>query len=243
MLLCFLARLFAFAASLALITQSIAADSSVGRDSLTAADIIERMKHAYAGTHSYFDTGMVKEVFIDANGERIVKKPFTTAFVRPDRFRYEFREKSPYLTERRFVIYRNGGEVRTHWDVEHDLNLDTLDTAIAAAAGVSSESAITVPGMLLPNEITWRRAIRFSKPMRIEDEMLGGINCYRIVDQIVLGQTTFWISKQDSLLRKTYSEVSFEDFRVQRTTTYKPEMGAEIDLGFLEFNPPGSNLR
>jgi len=79
--------------------------------------------------------------------------------------------------------------------------------------------------------------------MRIEDEMLGGINCYRIVDQIALGQTTFWISKQDSLLRKTYSEVSFEDFRVQRTTTYKPEMGAEIDSDFLEFNSPASNLR
>jgi hypothetical protein len=233
-----LARQFSFAAILALTTQAIAADGSLGGDGLTAADVIKRMKQAYAGTHSYFDTGMVKEVFIDANGERIVKKPFTTAFVRPDRFRYEFREKSPYLTERRFVIYRNGEELRTHWDVEHDLTLDTLDRAIAAATGVSSESAITVPGMLLPNEITWRRAIRFSKPTRIEDDRLGDIDCFRIVDQFGGALTTFWISKQDSLLRKTYSEKSFEDFRVRRTTTYEPEIGAEIDWGFLDFNPP-----
>ena len=235
-----LVRLFSFASILILLTQIADAENSPGSNGLTATDIIKRMKGAYANSRSYLDAGMVKEVFIDANGERTVEKPFTTAFVRPNRFRYEFRERPPYQSERRFVIHQNGKELRAHWDVEHDLKMTTLDRAVAAATGVSSESAITVPGMLLPKEITWRRAIRFRMPRRIDDEILSDIDCYRIADRVSGGLITFWISKQDFLLRKTYLEKSFGDFRVQRTTMYKPEMNTEFDVKLLEFNPPGT---
>lgn len=231
----FLVRLLSIAGLMTLATLS-AADSPPGEDGLTAADIIMRMQQAYARSRSYLDKGTVKEVFIDAAGKRVVEKPFATAFVRPDRFRYEFRERSPYLAQRRFVIHRNGNELRTHWDVEHDLELDTLDRAIAAATGVSSESAITVPGMLMPGEITWRRAIRFRTPTRLEDEMLGDIDCYRIVGSVAGGLITFWIGKHDLLLRKTYLERWFGDFRVERTTTYRPAMDTEIESNLLEFD-------
>jgi len=234
------ARLCCFAVVVTLLAQPAGAENSPERDSLAATDIIKRMKSAYADSRSYFDTGMVKEVFIDASGERIVEKPFTTAFVRPDRFRYEFRETPKFQSERRFVIHKNGKELRVHWDVKHDLELNDLDRAIAAATGVSSESAITVPGMLLPKEITWRRAIRFRIPTRIDDEIFGNIDCYRILDRVGGGLVTFWIGKQDLLLRKTYLEKSFDDFRVQRTTTYKPEMNTAIDAKLLEFDPPES---
>jgi len=225
---------------LILLIQPAGAEKSPEKDDLNANDIIKRMKSAYADSRSYFDTGMVKEVFIDANGERIVEKPFTTAFVRPDRFRYEFREMTKHQSERLFVIHQNGEELRVHWDVEHDLELNDLDSAIAAATGVSSESAITVPGMLLPGKITWRRAIRFRIPTRIDDELLGNIDCYRILDRVGGGLVTFWIGKRDLLLRKTYLEKSFDNFRVQRTTTYEPEINTAIDAKLLEFDTPGS---
>jgi outer membrane lipoprotein-sorting protein len=225
---------------LALLMQPAAAGNSPHHDGLTASDIIERMQTTYATSRSYRDTGTVKELYIDANGERVIEKPFTTAFVRPGRFRYEFREKPPYEAERRFVIHQWGEHLRTHWDLEHDLELNTLDQAIAAATGVSGESAITVPGMLLPKQITWRRAIRFRIPTRIDDEKLGDTDCYRIVDRVSRGLITLWIGKQDGLLRKTYLERSFDDFRVQRTTTYKPEINAAIDATLLEFNPPAN---
>jgi len=233
-----LAGLFCFAAILALLALPAAADKSPGTDGLAAPDIIKRVQAVYAGSRSYLDSGMVKEVFIDANGERIVEKPFTTAFVRPHRFRYEFRETPAYQAERRFVIHQEGEALRVHWDLEHELELNTLDRAIAAATGVSSESAITVPGMLLPGEITWRRAIRFRIPTRIADDMLGNIDCYRILDRVPGGLVTFWIGKQDLLLRKTYMEQSFDDFRVQRTTSYEPAMNIDIDTRLLRFDPP-----
>ena len=233
--------LLSFAAVLASLAQPDLAENVRGTDNLSAQDIIARMQQVYANSHSYRDTGLVAEVFIDAEGERVVEKPFSTAFVRPDRFRYEFREMPPRQAARRFVIYRNGKELRTHWDLQHDLELNTLDRAIAAATGVSSESAITVPGMLLPQQITWRRAIRFRIPTRIDDARLGDVDCYRIVDRVAGGLVTFWVGKQDLLLRKTYLEKSFDDFRVRRTTTYRPEMNTAIDAQLLEFESPGKN--
>ena len=94
--------------------------------------------------------------------------------------------------------------------------------------------------MLLPGEITWRRAIRFRIPTRIADDMLGNIDCYRILDRVSGGLVTFWIGKQGLLLRKTYVEQSFDDFRVQRTTRYKPAMNIDIDTRLLKFDPPAN---
>jgi len=224
---------------LMLFSTALAAADPPDRDPLPADTIIQLMKEGYASARSYRDTGMVREVFTDANGSRTVEKPFSTAFVRPHRFRYEFREKVRPFEVRKFIIYRNRDDLRVHWDLEHDLTLDTLDRAVAAATGVSSESAITVPAMLLPDEITWRRAIRFRKPVRIADKTLRGIDCYRIIDETVRGQMTLWIGKADLLLRQAESEFFFEDFRVQRTTTYNPERDIPVAGELLEFNAPG----
>jgi len=226
-----------------LLTTALTAADPPDRDPLSAHTIIQQMKEGYASARSYLDTGMVREVFTDANGSRTVEKPFSTAFVRPHRFRYEFREKVRPFEERQFVIYRNRDDLRVHWDQEHVMKLDTLDQAIAAATGVSSESAITVPAMLLPDEITWRRAIRFRKPERIADATLRGIDCYRIVDHTGRGQMTLWIGKAGLLLRQAESELSFDDFRVQRTTTYNPERDIPVAGELLEFNAAGGKRR
>ncbi len=226
-----------------LLTPALAAADPPDRDSLPAHTIIQQMEAVYASAGSYLDTGMVREVFTNANGSRTVEKPFSTAFVRPHRFRYEFREKVRPFEERQFVIYRDRNELRVHWDLEHDMTLDTLDRAVAAATGVSSESAITVPAMLLPDEITWRRAIRFRKPERIADESLRGIDCYRVLDHPGRGRITLWIGQNDLLLRQIDFELSFDDFRVQRTTTYFPERNTPIATDLLEFTPPDGKRR
>ncbi len=59
-------------------------------DSPTAAQILARMDKVYANCKSYRDTGVVKIVFAETDGSHhTVKRPFATAFVRPDRFRFE----------------------------------------------------------------------------------------------------------------------------------------------------------
>jgi len=62
---------------------------------LSASEIIERMKNTYANSKTYSDSGVVEVIFIgDVN--QTVEKPFTTAFIRPNRFRYEFKEKKTF---------------------------------------------------------------------------------------------------------------------------------------------------
>ncbi|MGH7731561.1 MAG: hypothetical protein ACRENJ_09980 [Candidatus Eiseniibacteriota bacterium] len=46
------------------------------------------MAKAYGECTSYYDSGVVRLVFVTADGNFTEEKPFTTAFVRPDRFRF-----------------------------------------------------------------------------------------------------------------------------------------------------------
>jgi hypothetical protein len=207
-------------------------------DGMTANEIIKLMKESYATSKSYSDSGVVKFVIISSEGRRTVKKPFTTAFIRPDRFRFEYREKTQINREHRFIVHLKGKNLQTYWDIENDLKLDTLDKAISAATGISGGSAITVPAMLLPSEITWRRAIRFNKPKRIDDGIFNKIRCFRIQDKIFGSHVIFWIEKETLLLLKIYREKKFEDFQTQETTTYRPIKNGKVTDMMLEFNPP-----
>jgi hypothetical protein len=54
---------------------------------------------------------------------------------------------------------------------------------------------------------------------------------------------TLWIGKADLLLRQTESELTFDDFRVRRTTTYSPERDIPVAGELLEFNAPGGKRR
>lgn len=208
-------------------------------DNLSASEIIERMKNAYANSKTYSDSGVVEVIFIgDVN--QTVEKPFTTAFIRPNRFRYEFTEKKPYGTKQSFIIHLNGKNLQSYWDIQKDLKHDSLNNAVASAAGVSNGSAITVPGMLMPNEITWRRAIRVNQPKRIDDDIVDSTDCYRVQD-LILGAipTTLWIDKKTFMLRKIYREQTFDDFRTEERTTYKPILNGEVENDLLEFKSRG----
>ena len=87
------------------------------QDTLTAKKVVERMVKTYASCKTYRDSGIVRTVFIQAGRDRTEEKPFSTAFVRPDRFRFEYKEKKRDKKEYRYIIWRKGKDVQTWWDV------------------------------------------------------------------------------------------------------------------------------
>src|SRR5882672_2574145 len=98
------------------------------QDALTAKQIFDRMAKTYAECKSYRDSGVVKTVFIQADGKRTVEKPFTTAFVRPDRFRFEYREKRGGGREPHYVVWRQGEEVQVLTDLKPGVEkMESLD--------------------------------------------------------------------------------------------------------------------
>src|SRR5688572_1820229 len=88
-----------------------------GPRDLDAGSILARMERIYAECDAYRDTGAVKTVYI-ADGERnTVVQPFTTAFDRPDRFRFEFLDRRGEEEFDRYLIWANGRDVRSWWDI------------------------------------------------------------------------------------------------------------------------------
>ena len=95
---------------------AVLASASAGQDQAQNstpaedAEILGRIREAYAECESYQDEGDVTTVFFLEDGERSTHvRPFTTAFVRPDRFRFEFRsrfESGPVRAdEHSFVVW------------------------------------------------------------------------------------------------------------------------------------------
>ena len=60
------------------------------------------MARIYAGARSYEDEGQVILVFTGPIGRHGVRRPFSTKFVRPKHYRYEFTEGE--VVPRRYVI-------------------------------------------------------------------------------------------------------------------------------------------
>lgn len=75
--------------------------------------MIEETAVVYKNCKSYQDEGEVVTVYIKSNGKRIDRQPFKTAFFRPDRFRFEFRE--PDREPGQYIVWANKADVRTWW--------------------------------------------------------------------------------------------------------------------------------
>jgi outer membrane lipoprotein-sorting protein len=206
-------------------------------DALKAQDVLDRMAKVYAGCKSYRDTGVVKTVFVMATGNRTVEKPFKTAFVRPDRFRFEYTEKRGGR-EDRYIVWRKGKDVQTWWDVKPGVEKpESLELALAGATGVSGSSAHTVPALLLPKEVGGRRLTDLTEAKRAEDARIDKVDCFRIEGKFGDAPLTLWIDNKTFLVRRIESEKKFDNFSTEETTTYDPVIDDEIPDKALEFDP------
>lgn len=206
----------------------------------TARDILDRTARAYADCKSYRDSGVVKTVFFQATGKRTVNKPFTTAFVRPDCFRFEYTEKRGEEADEvnRYIIWRNGGEVRTWWDIRPGVETPaSLGRALGAAAGVSGASLTAVPSLLFPKEagslLTFLPGAK-----RLEDAKLGTAECFRVEGAWGNSPRTLWVDQKTLLVRRIDTRKEFDAFRTEDTTTYDPVFDEDVPDKKLEFDPP-----
>ena len=223
----------------------------------TVAWIFQNMEQVYADCTSYYDSGLVKTVFFQANGERTAEKPFRTAFVRPDRFRFEYTEQLVDGRVSRYIVWQSGPLVQIWWSIESDEFLDALDSSLALAlaggTGISGGSAHTIPVLLLPSEILGTRLMDMTEAERIEDAYLdktgcevtassgSGDECYRVQGQFAASSVTLlvvWIEKQTLLVRRIDRQNQFETFRTESTTTYSPAINGDISEDMLEFGAP-----
>jgi hypothetical protein len=148
---------------------------------MSPGEIPERMVGAYAGCKSYQDSGCVTSVAVSADRQRTRTRAFSTAFARPDRFRFEFRSSHDGVQWRRYIVWAQGADVRTWWDIRSRIEQsDSLSTALAGAVGVSGGSAKRVGTLLMPGEVGANWVGLLCDLKRLEDAHLGAAECFRV---------------------------------------------------------------
>jgi hypothetical protein len=218
-----------------------------------AVKILLTMKRVYASCRSYRDTGEVKTESRIEGGEFGGEQPFSTSFVRPGPFRFEFTDRGLGERSSVYIVWSDGAEVRSWWDAQPGVRRPTsLQEALDVASGISGGSSLRVPGMLLPGTVGSGPPL--IDPERIADAVDGGSACYRIrgrdrvtpytftagaMTVTVKDETvTFWIDRGSYLLRKVEDARTLDTYTSLITTTYEPEIDVDVPAGQLAFAPP-----
>lgn len=234
---------------------------------MTSQEIIAAMAERYADCSSYRDSGCVltERSYSDGRPHSLEQRPFITAFVRPDRFRFESKSyRSPSNAFCRYIVCSNGETVRQHWDRRPERQPQaSLSLALAGATGVSGPSAHTIPTLLMPGRIDVIGLSDLVELTRLPDETLGDVDCYRIYGRQVIdpaiqqqlhdehirrtgrppgpresGPMHLWIERDRLLLRRLSWRTQFNTRQLECITTYEPQMDVEVTEDELHFLAP-----
>ena len=166
-------------------------------------------------------------------------KRFSTAMVRPHQFRFEYAEEGK--PNSRYVIWRNGRDVRTWWDlIQRSKRGDSLHLALAGAAGISGGSAHTVPALLMPDEVGGRPLTDLEQATRGEDDSFGNQKYFKIEALFAGDPITIWIDQKSFLVRRVDETSEFDDFSTVESTIYDPVIDEDVAPKLLEYNVPES---
>jgi len=204
------------------IGQEAAAPAAQG--GLSAPEIIKRMADKYAACKTYSDSGTVTTVYHSAEGkENKDFKQFSTAMIRPDRFRFQYTDdRGP---EGRYLIWRKGDDVRTWWGItKKQERPEDLGMAIAGATGVSGGSAHTIPALMMPDELGGRTLKNLESPKLSEEQKLGDKDCFVIEAKYADNPMSIWIEKTSFLVLRIDQSTTFDDFSTEETTLYRPSL-------------------
>ncbi|OYW01307.1 MAG: hypothetical protein B7X11_04125 [Acidobacteria bacterium 37-65-4] len=232
--------------------------ASAAPDPQPAKEILARTAQVYAECASYRDTGSVVTTFHTGDGTSTRELSFSTAFVRPDRFHFEYAEEGSSTGAPEYVIWRHGGEVRSWWDLRPGVKKeDSLNMALAAATGVSAGSAHTVPSLLMPKEVEGRRLSDLTDAVHKADEPVEGHACFVVEGKIPppppkvaekrklprpypILSWTVWIDEATYVVRKVEMTLPTSRGDAVEVTTYEPALNAAVPDSALVFNPPAT---
>ncbi|CAN5866233.1 hypothetical protein BH11PLA1_BH11PLA1_10330 [soil metagenome] len=171
-----------------------------------ADQILAKVRAAYAECRSYRDDGVVTTTFFGPQ-KRTERLPFSTRFVRPDGFLFEFRSRRWEDEWDQYAVWMEAGRPKTWWTVPSEGDdAKTLGHALAAATGVSAGSAWRVPSLLMPE--LKRRDGAPTPPPAVADFVASPEallqNCVVVQRQYRFGAPPdqIWIDRSSFMIRK-----------------------------------------
>ena len=195
------------------------------------------MAEAYSECKTYRDSGTVTTVYKTQRGTETKVIDFSTAMIRPDKFRFEYTKKR--TPSSRYVIWQNGADIRTWWDVTQESDHpESLGIGLAGAPAVSGSAAHSVPALLLPSEVGGRKLSELEDPKRADDKVFDDHRCFTIDASFAGDPITIWIDQETFLVRRIDGTTNFDDFSTDESTTYDPVIDENVPAPILEYNAP-----
>jgi hypothetical protein len=225
-----------------------------------AEAMLRLIEKRYRAAKTYRDEGVVRIKMIQKGATIEDERPFSTAFERNGRFRWEFRASAipggrPKL---QYVVWsRDQKTFDSWWDVtrKHQQH-NSLDMAMAGPTGVSGGSATAIIPMLC--KMQWGlRCTNVVNPTVQGPEKIQGVDCTIIEGQDSAGgQVRLWLDSSSAVYQVFTSRevdpaklpkrdgqpenIPQEKFVVETTITIKPTFDAKIADEEFDFKPPAS---
>lgn len=213
----------------------------------TAAEVVAKMKAAYAGLKSYSDSGSVLTEDKPIGSTMITEKhSFTTRFAAPKKFRFDFRKQGG----ERFVVWSPGETFNSWWSatgVAEAYAQGQGVNAFAMAELPTVGSALMIPALLFQAAQLEGPLVGLEGVKLAGSEQVGGRATYKLTATVKLnhwgGQsrpTTVWVDAETFMVRKVVEDTptGMGGATSRMTTTIDPKPNAATTAADFTFKPP-----
>lgn len=217
---------------------------------MSAAQLFERVRAAYAALGSYADTGTVVTTEKPIGATIITERyTFATRYAAARQFYFDFRKGAGASAER-FVIWSPGDAFHSWWSatgVHAQYAKGEGANAFAVAALPTAGAALQIPPLLFQSAGLAGPLVGISDLRYAGAEKIEGRQTHKISGTVRLNHwsdsvraTTVWIDAQTLLIHKVFEDTpSGLGGAVQQvTTTFAPQRDPKLEGAQFQFTPP-----
>ena len=193
-----------------------------------APEILKHSAAVYSGCRTYSDEGTASFKFIGMSfGEVSMQTHFQTAFVGPERFRFEVDGPGRMGT---WIVWANGDDIRTSAPSGSLFDrFNSLDAALLQLGFTSAGSSLTVPQLLMSRYLRADDLLSLiSNPKLTGEEKVDGHKAFLIEATIWNEPIKIWIDREQYLILKISRKTTLSIRSQEITIQYKPRVNAEI---------------
>jgi hypothetical protein len=172
-------------------------------DEPTAESVINKVAQVYETMKTYQADGTVVAEIDNGQSKIKRKTTFSIRLMKPDMYRITWSQKGPVAQSG--AVWREGGKPYLYMSALNAYSKMTNDEmALGGATGISGGAAFTIPSMFLKlTKGPSSPLASLENPTLEGNETIDGKECFKISGPTAISKKeTYWISKEDSLIRK-----------------------------------------
>jgi len=207
---------------------------------MSAQEIVDRMAQVYASCRTYADEG---DVAIGLEGMRLGKisgQPFSTAFVRPSSFRFDFGLRGRKEEFDRYIAWKDGDVERSWWPATRRESEAPLETTLFRIANLSQGASLTISPLLSAALVRGSSILTALEELKLSGEdKIDGHKSFKIEGKFQGLSVKLWVDSIEFLIRKMERRIGAGGDRdLEIVIRYKPQVNGNIPSDKLAFNPP-----